>query len=94
MTKPTPPPNTCDGCAKLITDESQYVMEVYQGTKTFSDEIIKAGNKIDFRQSCFVKICKNGYIPKWQKQTKNPQYVSGSKEPDKKYWIISSFEEE
>ena len=94
MTKPTPPPNICDGCSKPITEESQYVMEVYQGTRTFGDEIIKASKNIDFCHPCFISICKNGYLPKWKKMNKNPQYVAGSKDPDKKYWITTSYEEQ
>ena len=93
MTKPTPAPSICDGCSKPITEETQYVMEVYQGKRTFGDEIIKASSNIDFCHPCFIKVCKNGYLPKWKKMSKNPQYVAGSKNPTEKYWITSSYEE-
>lgn len=85
-------PDICDVCAKEIKSEMQYCFEVFQGRTTFGDEVIQ-GARMDCCQPCFIKIAKNGYKPNWTYKTKNPNYVAGSKEADKKYWIIETQEQ-
>lgn len=80
-------PEVCDLCAKDIKSGQQYVFEVFQGKKTFADELTK-GKTMDCCHTCFMKACKNGYKPDWKYQVKNPNYKPGSKVANEKYWIF------
>ena len=80
-------PDKCDLCGKEISSETQYVMEAYQGKNTFGDIRIRAKSKLDVCHPCWLEICKNGYMPNFVKELKNPQYKAGSKLAAEKYYI-------
>ena len=65
MTKPKIA-NICDFCAKDITSEMEYSLQINQkGKKGSKGKFVKADNKADMCQPCFLDICKNGYKPDW-----------------------------
>ena len=80
-------PDKCDLCGKEITSEMQYCSEWYQGRSTFQSPRTRLKELLDCCHPCFIEICKNELKPTWIKENKNPQYVAGSKEASKKYWI-------
>ena len=83
-------PDLCNFCAKEINTEQQYTLEAFDGRSTWFNtkgERTKAKSKLDMCHACFLEVCKNGFKPNWVTEIKNPNYVAGSKEADKKYSI-------
>ena len=83
-------PDLCNFCAKAIESAKQYTLEVFDGRSTWfnaKDERTKAKAKLDMCQACFLEVCKNGFIPSWITEIKNPNYVAGSKDANKKYTL-------
>ena len=79
MTKPKIA-NICDFCAKNITSEMEYSLQINQkGKKGSKGKFVKADNKADMCQTCFLAICTNGYKPEWTTLKKNAE--SGKWEP-------------
>ena len=80
-------PDVCNFCAKDISSEMQYCMEIIQGRSLMPQIRTKAKNLADMCQDCFMNIAKLGYEPKWFKEQRNPQYKAGSKLATEKYYI-------
>ncbi len=82
-------PINCDLCSTEIEEhDKQYVFEAYEGTSTFKSPRTRAQKIIDCCHKCWMKICENGYKPKFIEELKNPNWVSGSKKGSgKEYWI-------
>ena len=73
MTKPKIA-NICDFCAKDITSEMEYSLQINQkGKKGSKGKFVKADNKADMCQPCFLDICKNGYKADWTTLKKNAE---------------------
>ena len=80
-------PIKCDLC-KVVEDGKKYVFEAFEGTSTFNSPRTRATKIIDCCHACWMKICGNGYEPKFVEEMKNPNWVSGSKKGSgKEYWI-------
>ncbi len=62
----------CDVCAKEVTSEQRYRFDINQagGVK---GKFVKCDNSADMCHECFLKICTNGFKPKWICGTKNDQ---------------------
>ena len=81
-------PTNCDLCSLEIEEhDKQYVFEAYEGTSTFKSPRVRAQKIIDCCHKCFLKMCTNGFKPKFIEELKNPNWVSGSKKAEEKYWI-------
>ena len=80
-------PDICNFCGKSIESEKQYVSEWFEGRSTFGNERTRAKSHMDCCHKCFTEICSNGYKPNFIAEIKNPNYVAGSKEASKKYFI-------
>ena len=63
-------PNICDFCGKSISSEMEYSVQINQ-KKGGKGKFIKAENKADMCQDCFLFVCKNGYKPNWKTLIKN-----------------------
>ncbi len=84
-------PDICNICGKNIESEKQYCMEAFEGRSTWfnaKQERTKAKNKIDVCHPCWLSICKTNYKPDFIVEIKNPNYVAGSKDLNKKYTIV------
>ena len=57
-------PRVCDFCATDIMSEMKYTLQLSQrgGIK---GKFVKCDNNADMCHDCFLKICKNGFKPKW-----------------------------
>jgi hypothetical protein len=63
-------PAVCDFCAKDITTEMQYRLDINQKGST-KGQFVKCSNSADMCHDCFIQICSNGFKPKWIKLVKN-----------------------
>jgi len=70
MTKKYLPP-VCDVCAQDITTEMKYRFDISQSNGV-KGSFVKCDNSADMCHNCFIKICTNGFKPKWIKGIKNP----------------------
>ena len=80
-------PDICNFCGKEIKSQMQYISEWFQGRSSFSDPRTRLKEKLDCCHECFLNICKTGLEPSWVKEQKNPQWISGSKKVDERYFI-------
>ena len=63
-------PAVCDFCAKDITTEMQYRLDINQKGST-KGQFVKCSNSADMCHDCFIQICSNGFKPKWVRLVKN-----------------------
>ena len=71
MTRPIINP-TCDFCAKEVTSEQKYRVDI-NSSGHGKGKFVKCSNSADMCHECFLKICTNGFKPKWITLVKNEQ---------------------
>ena len=62
----------CDLCAQEVTSEQRYRMDINQ-TGHGKGKFVKCSNSADMCHGCFLRICENGFKPKWIALIKNEQ---------------------
>lgn len=63
-------PAVCDFCAKNVTSEMQYRLDINQ-KGSGKGQFVKCSNSADMCHDCFIEVCSNGFKPKWIKLVKN-----------------------
>jgi len=54
----------CDLCAQEVTSEQRYRFDIMQ-TGNGKGRFVKCDNSADMCHPCFLKVCSNGFKPKW-----------------------------
>ena len=68
-------PVTCDFCAKQIQSQMRYTVQMNQVDEEKASEkgsFVTLKNKADMCHTCFLNICKNGFVPKWIRKIRDP----------------------
>ena len=65
-------PSICDFCAQEIVSEMKYRLDINQKSKvSMKGQFVKCSNSADMCHPCFIKVCTNGFKPKWVKLVKD-----------------------
>ena len=65
-------PSICDFCAQEIVSKMRYRLDINQKSKvSIKGQFVKCSNSADMCHPCFMKVCTNGFKPKWVKLVKD-----------------------